>query len=107
MPGPLGGAQPSPDEPDEEQTGQDRRDQKQERDRLRFAPRFRPEIGSRWNEPSSTGWVHRAPRRVARFEKSSIRGTIGSTSVAMVNAWIPELAHQRWNACERSSAARS
>src|SRR5665213_1931005 len=91
-PGPVGphAAKPSSRDPDEEETCQGPSDPEKNRDRLRVAPRFGPEIGSRWYEPASIGWVHRPPRRVARFEKSSIRGTIGSTFVAMVKAWIPE-----------------
>ena len=46
--------------------------------------------------------VHGAPRRAARLLKSSIRGTIGSVSVVMVNDWMPELAHQRWKAAARA-----
>ncbi len=64
-------------------------------------PRLRSEIGLRGNQTLGGGIIHEGPRWVARLEKSSISGTIGSVSVVIVNAWMPELAHRRWKAAER------
>src|SRR5262249_50013894 len=106
LPGTGGSAMTAPEEAEAGQDEDDRQADREEDagDRPGLQPGLGAEIGARGDEAPRDCVVHAGPRRVARWEKSSIRGTIGSASVVMVNAWMPEFAHQRWNDVARRAA---
>jgi hypothetical protein len=87
---------PAPNETDKKHEGSRKYDCHDDaRNGRVFLPRLRAQIRTRGYQAPGRRIVHVAPRRAARLLNSSIRGTIGSASVVMVNPWIPELAHQR------------
>src|SRR5262249_45755874 len=98
LPGPGGPTMTAPEQAgaSQEYDGDQAEHEENAGDRLGLHPGLGAEIGTRGDQTPRDAVVHAGPRRVARWANSSIRGTIGSASVVMVKAWMPELAHQRW-----------